>query len=159
MSGLVQAHGGLFPELCWGWFPVYGLHIKKRLVDKMQEFTIQVKRMLKQLGLWGFLLLATVYFAGYAALLSGLLLGTGASMVYFLLMCYRVQKSASLPMAKAVFYMRTGWIMRLTFVLATLIMAVHLPGISLLGVVIGLFSLQIVILLSAIGTILRGNGQ
>jgi len=122
----------------------------------MQEYSIEIKKTLLQITAWGILLGANVYFAGYKELLVGLLLGIAASMVYFLLLSYRIHKSADMPIEKAVLYMRIGWLNRLVFIILMLFLSAKIPGINFWSVVIGLFSLHMVMLFKSVVLILKG---
>lgn len=76
-------------------------------------------------------------------------MGIMTSVIYFLLMCYRVSKSANMSVAKAISYMRIGWLMRLTFVAIMLLLSIKIPSLDFLSSVIGLFSLQVVLIFNA----------
>lgn len=52
--------------------------------------------------------------------------------------------------------MRYGWIIRLSFVVAVLIISLKIPGIDFLAAAAGLFSLQIVIAMQAISIVIVG---
>lgn len=121
----------------------------------MQEFTVQVKRTLCQMAALLAVLAAGAWLTGRAAAIPGLLLGGAASAVYFLLMGYRVRRSAALPPERAVTYMRTGWLVRLSFVVLILILSLKVPQIDFVAAVVGLFSLQAVVIFDAIFTVAR----
>lgn len=114
----------------------------------MQEYRWEVKRILMQIVLWSIALCSGAYAAGYGSWLPGLAIGTATSAVYFLFMSCRVRKSVELPPRKAIFYMRVGWVIRLTFILLMLILSVQVPVIHFWAAVAGLFSLQAVLLLN-----------
>ncbi|VBB08926.1 atp synthase protein i [Lucifera butyrica] len=125
---------------------------------RMQEYTIQVRRTLRDLGLWGLITAGGAYVSGLIPLGNGFLIGTATSMVYFLLMCYRVQKSAAYPPAKAVAYMRSGWMIRLTFVILAMILTITLPNINFIGVIAGLFSLHVILFTHAVLSAVKQYG-
>ena len=116
----------------------------------MQEYVVEVKRTLLYIVFWGMLVSTGAYLSGFSAVLPGLLLGITTSVIYFLLMCYRVKKSAMLPPQKAVSYMRMGWLVRLSFVVLMLILSVRISSMNLWAAVVGLFSLHIVLFLNAV---------
>lgn len=93
---------------------------------------------------------------GQARLACGLLVGTVAGLIYFWLMSYRVLRSAALPQAKAVGYMRGGWLVRLSFISLVLVLCTKLPGVSFPAAVAGLFSVQVAGLLDAAVLAVRG---
>ncbi|MDR3592253.1 MAG: ATP synthase subunit I [Negativicutes bacterium] len=121
----------------------------------MQEFTIEVKRTLGQIAALLALLAGCSWLMGHAAAIPGLFLGGAASAVYFLLMSYRIRRSAALPPAKAVAYMRSGWMVRLSFIVLILILSLKIPQINFAAAVAGLFSLQIVVVFNAILIVAR----
>lgn len=112
----------------------------------MQEYIVEVKRTLLQIIAWGIIVCTATYFSGFCWRIPGLLLGMLTSMVYFLLMCYRVGKSADMSVPKAISYMRLGWLMRLSFVALMLIISLKIPLFDFISAVVGLFSLQVVII-------------
>jgi len=112
----------------------------------MQEYVIEVKRTLLQIMVWGTIICTIAYFSGLSSRIPGLILGVSTSMIYFLLMCYRVSKSADLPVAKAVLYMRLGWFIRLIFIALMLLLSIKIPSFDFLSAVIGLFSLQVIMI-------------
>lgn len=113
------------------------------------EYTSHVKRTLLQIGLLAGVFCAAVVLAGREDMISGLFLGTTSSVIYFLMVYYRIKKSASQPPNKAVAYMRSGWLMRLAFIVLILILSTQIKQISFPAVVIGLFTHQFVIILNA----------
>jgi len=113
---------------------------------QMQEYIVEVKRTLLQIIAWGAVVCGTAYFTGFSWRIPGLILGMITSMVYFLLMCYRVEKSAEMSIPKAISYMRLGWLLRLSFVALMLVLSIKIPVFDFLSAVIGLFSLQVVII-------------
>jgi len=116
----------------------------------MQDFALEIRRILYQLLIWAIVAAAGVWLAGYAQWIPGLLTGVIASALYFLQLCYRVRKSADMPISKAVTYMRVGWLLRLGFILLILIISVHTAVINFWAAVAGLFSLQMIMILNAI---------
>lgn len=112
----------------------------------MQEYIVEVKRTLLQIIAWGIMVCAAAYFTGFGWRIPGLILGMITSMIYFLLMCYRVKKSADMSVPKAISYMRLGWLLRLSFVAIMLVLSIKIPIFDFLSAVIGLFSLQVVII-------------
>jgi len=112
----------------------------------MQEYIVEVKRTLLQIMAWGIVVCGTAYFSGFGWRIPGLVLGMMTSMIYFLLMCYRVGKSANMSVSKAISYMRLGWLMRLSFVALMLILSIKIPLFDFISAIIGLFSLQVVII-------------
>lgn len=112
----------------------------------MQEYIVEVKRTLLQIIAWGALLCGIAYFTGFGWRIPGLILGMITSMIYFLLMCYRIGKSAEMSVPKAISYMRLGWLLRLSFVAIMLVLSIKIPLFDFLSAVIGLFSLQAVII-------------
>ncbi len=121
----------------------------------MEEFITKARCTLGQMALWGLATFVAAFLAGRADLIPGLALGTLTSVIYFLLMCYRVKKMADLPPARAVLYVRTGWLLRLLFISLMLVVSLHVPGVSFLAAVGGLFTLQIVLLLKAVVFVIR----
>lgn len=120
----------------------------------MDKDTLQlvrnIKRMLVYMAaliIFGF---GAAYTAGYAKTAWGLLVGLLTGGLYFLLMSYRIYKSAKLPKNKAIAYMRTGWWVRLSFIVLALVFSVHFAQINFWGVVAGLLSLHVVIVINAL---------
>jgi hypothetical protein len=122
----------------------------------MQEYIIEVKRTLVQMAVWGVATCGVAYVTGYSHMILGLTVGTVTSMIYFLLMCYRVHKSVNLPAARAVAYMRLGWLVRLSFVVLMLVLSVHIAQIHFGAAVVGLFSLNIIIICNAVVSVVTG---
>jgi len=116
----------------------------------MQQFVGEIKHLLAQVAGWSLALCFFAYFSGAAYLIPGVLAGTLTSIVYFLLMSYRIQRSMKLPLAKAVTYMRIGWMIRLAFVLVMLIISIRISQLHFWAAVVGLLSLHFIILLNAI---------
>jgi hypothetical protein len=115
----------------------------------MNEYLTLLKRILIHLLSWIVLFVAILYGTGYESWIIGFTVGAGASLVYFMLMSYRIFKSSELVPSKAVAYMRAGWLIRLSFVVLVLIFSLQVPGIHFLAAVVGLFSLQFMIVLEA----------
>lgn len=122
----------------------------------MQEYFIEVGRTLLQIVLWGIAASLLLYATEHGGWVPGFAVGVTASVLYYVLMCYRVRKCAELPAAKAVGYMRTGWLIRLCFILLVLLLSVRLPGVHFWASVAGLFSLQGVMVMNAVRLIIRG---
>ena len=115
----------------------------------MQEYVIEVKKTVLQIMVWAVIICSTAYFVGLGWRIPGLILGVITSIIYFLLMCYRVSKSANMSVPKAISYMRLGWLMRLSFVLLMLLLSIKVPIFDFVSAVIGLFSLQVIIVVNA----------
>lgn len=115
----------------------------------MEEYTIEVRRTLLQIALFTATAAGSCILAGHPEVIPGFVAGTITSVVYFLLMCYRVRRASELPPERAVAYMRAGWILRLCFVVLALVLLLQWKAIHFLAAVLGLFSLQIVIILNA----------
>ena len=122
----------------------------------MQEYVIEVKRTLLQITVWTIMICSAAYFAGLSWRVPGLLLGSVTSMIYFLLLCYRVSNSASMSVPKAISYMRLGWLMRLSFIALMLLLSIKIPLFDFLSAVIGLFSLQMVMIANASMVVVKG---
>lgn len=116
----------------------------------MQEYVIQIRRTLLQILAWGFFISVGAYFTGFGWRIPGFIMGLFTSGVYFLLMCYRVSKSADMPIHKALLYMRIGWILRLSFIVIMLFMSLKIPVLDFWSAVFGLFTLQIVMFLNGV---------
>lgn len=113
----------------------------------MESF-FSIRRTLGGLAVWGGLVAAATLLAGRGAWTAGFLLGWLGCLVYYLLLCRRVQQAVRLPAQQAVRSMRVGWLVRLLFLLLLLLLSVRLEGISFWAAVAGLFSLQAVLLLT-----------
>lgn len=122
----------------------------------MQEYFIEVRRTLVRLVLWGIAASLAMCAAGYGGFVPGFAVGVTASIVYYILMCYRVRKCAELPVPKAVAYMRAGWLVRLCFIVLVLALSVRLPGVNFWASVAGLFSLHAVMVINAAVLIIKG---
>ncbi len=123
--------------------------------DTRQELAGVAKRLLLQLAAWTAVIAAGLYFAGHGDKIAGFLAGAAISAVYGLLVCYRVRRSASLPPQKAVAYMRTGWLIRLAFIVLALAWSLKVPSFHFGAVVAGLLSLQIIIFLNGFYLVFR----
>lgn len=119
----------------------------------MEDFTIQVRRTLLQMALLVTVEAIVAALAGRAAVIPGLVLGAAGSCVYFLLMGYRVRRAAELPPDKAVAYTRAGWIVRLSFIVLILVLSLNIRQVNFPAAVLGLFTLQIVLIVNAILTV------
>lgn len=115
----------------------------------MQEYIFEIKRTFLKITIWGIVLCGIAYFSGASWRIPGLLLGIVTSMIYFLLMCYRVRRSADMSVPKAISYMRLGWLIRLSFVSLMLLLSLKIQSIDFLSAVIGMFSLQVVMIANA----------
>ncbi|WP_312420416.1 ATP synthase subunit I [Anaerospora hongkongensis] len=115
----------------------------------MNEYIGLLKRILSHLLIWIVLVAAVLYGTDHQNWILGFIVGAGASIVYFILMSYRILKSLEVMPSKAVSYMRAGWLIRLIFVILVLILALKIPGIHFLAAIVGLFSLQFIIVLEA----------
>jgi hypothetical protein len=76
--------------------------------------------------------------------------GTLVGALYYLQLCYRIHKSAGMPPAKAVAYMRIGWVLRLILIVLVLGLAAYTEAFSFWAAVAGLFFLQLVIVINAV---------
>lgn len=115
----------------------------------MNEYIGLLKRILSHLLMWIVLVAAVLYGTDHQNWILGFIVGAGASIVYFILMSYRILKSLEVMPSKAVSYMRAGWLIRLIFVILVLILALKIPDIHFLAAIVGLFSLQFIIVLEA----------
>ncbi|SDE99726.1 ATP synthase subunit I [Sporolituus thermophilus] len=115
----------------------------------MREYAIEARRTLLQIAALALSAIGCALLAGRADWARGLAFGSVVSAIYFCLLCYRVRRSAEMPAAKAVAYMRSGWLVRLVFISLALVLALKLTTVNFLAAVTGLFSLHIVIFLNA----------
>lgn len=122
----------------------------------MQEFITEIQQTLVYILGWGVFLIIGCWTGGKTDLIPGLILGLSGSLIYYLLMCFRIKKSAAMAPDQAVSYMRAGWLIRLSLVVAVLIVSLKVPGIDFLAAVVGLFSLQIVLYSQALITVIKG---
>lgn len=121
----------------------------------LAEFAGSVRRFLLQMAAWAALVTAGLYVAGYGGKVAGFLAGTAVSIIYFLLLGYRVRRSAAMPPKQAVAYMRMGWVIRLAFVALAVIWMLKVPAIDFTGAILGLFSFKIVLLLNGFWLVVR----
>lgn len=82
---------------------------------------------------------------GRDALIPSVLLGGCGSFIYSFMLAYRIKRAAELDANAAVQYMRGGLAFRLMFVSLVGVMALKIPGIYFMPVLLGLFTLQILI--------------
>lgn len=125
----------------------------------MLEYTVKVKQILLQMLAWGLTAAVGLFACGLAELIPGLWTGVAVSCIYFLSMCYRIKKSGDMPVRKAITYMRTGWLLRLAFIVMMLIISLHIPWIDFWAAVAGLFTLHIIGMINAVGFALRSVWQ
>jgi hypothetical protein len=116
----------------------------------MQEYIVEIKKTIMQMIVWGISICAAAYLTGYSEKIAGLIIGIFTSVIYFLLMGYRIKKSAEMPVNRALLYTKIGWLIRLSFIVAMLLLSIKLPGIDFWSAVFGLFSLQIVLFFQAV---------
>lgn len=122
---------------------------------QVQGFTGSVKRLFLQMAAWAAVVTAGFYFAGHADKIAGFLAGTTVSAVYFLLLWYRVRKSAAMPPKQAVAYMRMGWLVRLSFVALSVVLMLKVPALNFAGAILGLFTFKIVVVLNGLFLVFR----
>lgn len=120
------------------------------------NYVVQVRRTLLQLLALGLFMTLSALAADQTLVIPGLLIGWTSSVIYFLLMCRRVKQSAELPPGQALASMRAGWLIRLGFIIAILVLSVRVPGIDFWAAVVGLFSLHIVLLINAVYIVVCG---
>ena len=101
------------------------------------------------LAVWSILLIAGTWSIGLGNEIPGLLLGMGASYIYFVLLVLRVNHSVNLPVTKAIGSMRIGWLIRLSFILLILTLSIKIPMFHFVAAVVGLFSLHIIMVFTA----------
>lgn len=121
----------------------------------MREYGNEIKKMIGQMMLWGILVLIAAYNSGNSEKMTGLAMGIFASVIYFLLMCYRVKKSIDMPVGRALLYTKIGWLIRLAFIVMMLLLAAKLPGIDFWAAVFGLFTLQMILFLQAVALVAK----
>ncbi len=121
----------------------------------MQEYVVEIKKTILKMIIWGISTCTAAYIAGYSGKIPGLVIGISTSVIYFLLMCYRINKSANMPINRALLYMRVGWLIRLSFIVMMLLLSVKIPGIDFWSAVFGLFTLQIILFLQAVVLIIK----
>ncbi len=120
-----------------------------------REFAAGVKNLLRNMALLVAVLTIALLATGHGEKILGLVAGAATSATYFLLICYRVRRAAAMPAREAVVYMRTGWLVRLAFVIAMLAVALKVPAIDFIFAVVGLLSFQIAILLNGLYLVAR----
>lgn len=124
-------------------------------MTNMQEYIIEIRRTLGQIFIGGTGVCAGLYVAGFGQFIPGLLLGIFTSTIYYLLMCYRVGKSADMPANKAISYMRAGWFYRLFFIVLMLMLSLKIQNINFWSAVIGLLFLQMIMFFKIIFVIIQ----
>ena len=122
------------------------------------QFVMNMKHMFLYLFLVALGAAGVLYVSGYEKIAVGLLVGMLTGTLYFLLMLYRVYKATKMPSVKAIFYMKTGWWVRLSFILLVLILSTRFAEINFWAVVTGLFLLHIIVILNVFIVALR-NGR
>jgi len=75
---------------------------------------------------------------------SGLLLGSVVGIVYIYLLFNRLIRIDSMAADKAVAFMRMGFVMRLTLIMAVMYLAISTPLLDIYGVAFGLFIAPII---------------
>lgn len=120
-----------------------------------RELAAGVKSLLAHMAALNAFIAAVLLIAGHGAKIPGLLVGAVTSAVYLLLICYRVRRAAALPTREAVAYMRTGWFVRLAFIVLMLTVALKVPVVDFLFAVVGLLSLQIAIFLNGLFLVVK----
>ncbi|HWQ61189.1 MAG TPA: ATP synthase subunit I [Negativicutes bacterium] len=120
-----------------------------------REFAAGVKSLLVSMAALIALIAAGLLVAGHGEKIPGLVVGAVTSVVYLLLICYRVRRAASLPTREAVAYMRTGWFLRLAFIVLMMAVALKVPAVDFVFAVVGLLSLQIAIFLNGLFLVVK----
>ncbi len=120
-----------------------------------REFAAGIKSLLVHMAALVALITAGLLATGHGEKIPGLLVGVAASVVYLLLICYRVRRAAALPVREAVAYMRTGWFIRLAFIVLVLAAVLKMPAIDFVFAVVGLLSLQIAIFLNGLYLVVK----
>ncbi|SEO45247.1 MULTISPECIES: ATP synthase subunit I [Propionispora] len=121
----------------------------------MLNYFSEVKCVFLALAAAGGLAYAMLLIWGKPALANGLLAGLLISAVYFLMMCFRIRKTAELPLRSALLHMRQGWLLRLIFIACSAFLAMQIPALDILGVIAGLFLLHVVVFLHAVRLAVR----
>lgn len=103
-----------------------------------------------QLAVWAGCLAVAVAQSGETAKLYGFLLGASTGAAYYLMMSVRIRRSAEMSTAKAVGYMRAGWLVRLLLVLLMLLLSVKAPWLDFWSAVVGLLLLQALMVFNAV---------
>jgi len=128
--------------------------MKSSVFDE-QNYGVAQRKTLRHMALWSAAVCLFLAVAGRSAAIPGFLFGALLSLVYFLLLAYRVRRSADLPPAQAVAHMRSGWAMRLVFIVMMLAVSTRISWIEFWPAVVGLFSLQCVIFFHAVYLVLN----
>lgn len=89
---------------------------------------------------------------GRSDVISSLLLGALGSYIYFLLLAYRVYRSAEMHPLVALRYMRAGTGLRMMFVCVMAVIGLKMPGVKVVPLFLGLFAYQIVVRIDNIYT-------
>lgn len=121
----------------------------------MNELTVEIKRILIYTIAWGLFLIVGAFWRGEMTTAYGFAFGTFGSILYLLLMGYRVHRSSTLPPKEAGIYMRLGWLIRLSLIVCILLIALRLPFLNFWAVVVGLFSHHIVTMYSALAFVIK----
>lgn len=121
----------------------------------LEELGASVRRLLVQMAAFSAAVVAALLIAGQAAKILGFLVGAAVSVIYLLLVIFRVRRSAAMGQREAVSYMRTGWLVRLSFIVLALVWSLQVPAINFLSVVFGLLTLQIVLMLNGFYLVIR----
>jgi hypothetical protein len=124
----------------------------------MREYRVEIKRTVLQIAIWSATVSTSAWISGKEAVIPGFLVGVLTSTVYFLLMCYRIRRSADMPIKQAISYMRTGWGIRFAFIVMMLYLSANVPWIDFWAAVLGLFSLYVVLIIN-VATDLVKNGK
>lgn len=120
-----------------------------------REFAAGVKSLLVNMAAVTALIAAGLLIAGHGEKILGLAVGAITSAVYLLLISYRVRRAAALPAREAIAYMRTGWFLRLAFIIIMMAVALKVPVVDFAFAVIGLLSLQIAIFLNGLFLVVK----
>jgi hypothetical protein len=116
----------------------------------MPEYFLQVRQILFQISYFAFWLVCGALLVGHGDWIPGFILGILGSVFYFLLMAYQVKRAATFAVPKAISYIRMSWLVRLCVVVVVVLLALHGKKVNFVAALVGLFSLQIVIMLNAI---------
>lgn len=130
-------------------------------MKEKQEYLIEIRRTLLPYILLCLASCIGAYLGGKPQVMLGLFVGMVVGVVYFLMMSSRVQKSLELPVHKAVWYMRSGWVIRVAFILMVFIATLHYSQLNFPAVLAGFFLLHFAILFHPLVMVLRlkGNGS
>ena len=110
----------------------------------------EVRRTIFQLAIWGGCVAVSLLYGGQTEKLYGFVLGVATGGAYYLMLSLRIRRSAEMPVAKAVGYMRAGWLVRLILVSLMLLLSVKAPQLDFWSAVAGLLLLQAVIVCNAV---------